>query len=129
MGLYSEAAQRAYDTIKRKGGPVKIVGATLDDVPTNPNLPWEGSTTPRPDGFDHYAVFLPLASSLANRDANPFAESAIIAAFGLPFPIESGVNIQKLDGTFVSVVNVIALGPAGDEVIIYTCEVNTWPGI
>lgn len=127
MADYTEEVDSAYEDIAEAGGLITIIG-NRTTAPADPDLPWQGSEEEDDNETPHVAVFFPLKDSLLGQSANPFAESCLIPAKGLDFEVKTGLMIRKENGEVLVVVNVIALRPNGVQPILYTCEVNTWPG-
>lgn len=126
---YEEEKQGAYDDIKEAGGKIWIIDPSVRPAPADPDKPWLGSDDPLDDGFEHVGLFVPLSENVSTVDTNPFAESILIPALNLPERIKQGTVIRKESGELLSVVNLITLDLTGSDPIMFTCEVNTWPGI
>lgn len=126
---YEEEKQSAYDDIAEAGGKIWIIDPSIRPQPTDPDKPWLGSDDPLDAGFEHVGLFVPLSENVSTVDTNPFAQSILIPALKLTAPIKQGTVIKKASGELLSVVNLIVLDVTGSDPIMYTCEVNTWPGI
>ena len=127
MADYTEDQISAYNDIAEAGGKIWF-RRDQNPQPDDPNLPWQGTDQDSIVEVEHVAVFFPLTENVSTVDTNPFAESCLIPAHKLDFEIGIGTTFRKANDQVLVVVNMIPLRPDGVNIIIYTCEVNTWPG-
>lgn len=123
MADYTETQLDAYNTIRDEGGAIEFMVYPDNDIPSNPDAPWEGSNTER-EPFPHVALLIPISPN-APHAWDTFGEQAIIPGHGLPFALVKGTQFRTAT-TAYQIEDFSVLRPDGVTPILYTCKVTSW---
>ena len=124
MADYSDKIDKAYASIKAKGGTIVFEEPPTDTEPADPTYPWEGNDE-APTPFDHVALLLPLDKGPAKAPESN--QRVLIPAKFLPFTLKNGIEFIDTTGAKYSLTDVTVLAPDPAQMILFVCECTLWP--
>lgn len=130
--FYAEDIQVARELLAEFGETVTVERLRADGVVTDSDKPWRPET-PDPgdvaaeDSFEAYAAFVPVQSGQSARELT-YQYDVYIQPVNRDNEVINNCRIVRPNGKVYAILNAPALEIKSGQIVLYTCEVNQWPG-
>lgn len=130
--FYAEDIQFTREILAEFGELVTVERLRQDGDVTDPDKPWRPDT-PDPDNvapsdsFEAYAAKIPVQSRQSARDLT-HQYDIYLQPLNRENVVDNNCRIVLQNGEVYEIVNTPKLELKTGQLVLYTCEVNKWPG-